>query len=209
MKKLLALILALMMALTCGLAALAEEAEATDETGNTEESSDSQNGAGANPYTIEGLGATIYLPTNVSVTNEEDTDVSVVLTLAMDGRQDCGLSISINYIEDYVGYYTSTLPEEALNQMIAYYNGLYTSLTGGDAAALQVLDENYPEFSPLYVSGKGEDGNLYSLYVLVCDGYQFTVSIGTSAEQFDQESYGTAFTLYWQVVDMIMGGSEE
>lgn len=207
MKKLLSLLLALAMVLSCGWTAVAQSAvqtSATDETQTAEEGEET--GEATNPYVIEGLGATIALPSNVHVTNEQDGDDAIVVDLSLDGRQDCSLNLTITYNEAYESYYTASLPQEMLNEMLSYYNGLYTNPNGKDAAYLMESNSDVPEFTPVFVYGKDSAGNYYMVYVSVFYGYQFTVSLGSSAE-LDEESIGSVYNLYWQTMMMIADSS--
>ena len=57
----------------------------------------------------------------------------------------------------------------------------------------------------LIASGKGADGNLYCTYVMVYDGFIITTYGAIAADEFDYDSYGALYTLYFQVIDMLMG----
>ena len=85
MKKCFALFLSLALLLSCVPAAFAEE-------------------IGVVPYEIAALDTVIYIPENMTVTDETETDENVSVTLALNGREDCGFGINIGYSEAYEGY---------------------------------------------------------------------------------------------------------
>lgn len=60
----------------------------------------------------------IYIPENMTVTDETETDENVSVTLALNGREDCGFGINIGYSEAYEGYTMLTLPDDARQEMI-------------------------------------------------------------------------------------------
>ena len=80
MKKCFALFLSLALLLSCVPAAFAEE-------------------IGVVPYEIAALDTVIYIPENMTVTDETETDENVSVTLALNGREDCGFGINIGYSE--------------------------------------------------------------------------------------------------------------
>lgn len=204
MKKLLSLLLALVVTLSCGWTAIAEStaqtSQTTDETqtvGDGEET-----GEATNPYVIEALGTTIALPSNIHVTNEQSSDDAIVIDFSLDGRQDCSLNLTITYNEAYEPYYAASLPQEMLDEMLSYYNGLYTNPNGKDAAYLLEGESDIPELTPVFVYGQDASGNYYMIYVSIFYGYQFTVSLGSSSE-IDEESIGSVYNLYWQTIEML------
>ena len=93
---------------------------------------------------------------------------------------------------------TATLPEENLQAMIDYYQSMYT----GGNPGLVAYDENDGDavLTPFCAGGQGEDGNMYCIFVCVLYGYTITVVGGTSADSFDDDTYGAAFDLYWSTV---------
>ena len=91
MKKCFALFLSLALLLSCVPAAFAEE-------------------IGVVPYEIAALDTVIYIPENMTVTDETETDENVSITLALNGREDCGFCINIGYSEAYEGYTMLTCP---------------------------------------------------------------------------------------------------
>lgn len=99
MKKCFALFLSLALLLSCMPAAFAEE-------------------IGVVPYEIAALDTVIYIPENMTVTDETETDENVSVTLALNGREDCGFGINIGYSEAYEGYTMLTLPDDARQEMI-------------------------------------------------------------------------------------------
>ena len=99
MKKCFALFLSLALLLSCVTAAFAEE-------------------IGVVPYEIAALDTVIYIPENMTVTDETETDENVSITLALNGREDCGFGINIGYSEAYEGYTMLTLPDDARQEMI-------------------------------------------------------------------------------------------
>lgn len=195
MKRTLALILTLCLALTA-LPALAETAAPDSETDG------SQQEVATNPYSLTSTEATINLPAGLTVTNEEATEDSITLTLAMDGRTDVGFTVNLSKNAAYEGYTTATLPDDLLKQMVDYYSANYS---GAQAPGVVASDPDDPMAfaAPLTAGGKGADGNTYSIYVMVLNGYVLTVSGGIAADEFDLESYGMVYNLYWQAVEMI------
>ncbi|MDD3336130.1 MAG: hypothetical protein PHI98_11540 [Eubacteriales bacterium] len=189
MKRFLGLFLALCLALSM-VPAIAEE----------------ETGAATNPYTVEGLGVTIDLPSKASVTNESATDEAVVLTIAMDGRQDTGFSVSLNYNEAYEGYTMSTLTDQMKQEIIDSYSQNYPSKnapTFPDATdGTDETDEFGALFAPFVASGTGSDGNLYCIYVCILNGFILTTTAGINAKEFDEDAFGMGYNLYWQAVDM-------
>ncbi len=161
--------------------------------------------AATNPYFIRALDSTIALPGNMTVVKEEEQETSVVVTLALDGRRDCGYSISVAYSEEYEDYHMITLPQSAKQEMIDYYAHAYPSDT---PPSIQEMDGDAVAFSPLIATGKGSDGHLYAIYVMVIKGFIITVSGATTAQEFDDQSYGALCDLFFQVVDMLDGGTE-
>ena len=197
LKRLLALLMILCLTL-CLCPAMAEETEAEDTTATE----DAEQGPATNPYTFQAMDATIDLPAGLTVTDEQASETSVVLTLAMDGRTDVNLSLSIAYVEAYEGYTAPTLSDELLEQLVEYYG---TNFTGGETPCVATVeDEAYAPVTPFMAGGKGSDGNLYSIYIMINDGTTMTVSGGIAADQFDYEAYGMIYNLYWQGVDMFI-----
>ncbi len=183
MKKLLSAMVVLALLLCCLPASLAEEIDVV-------------------PYEIAGLESTIYIPENMTVTDETDTDESVTVTLALDGREDCGFSINIGYSDSYEGYTTLTLPEDALQELIDFYA---QNFPGKNEPSIMEMDDEYADFSPLIAAGTGADGNLYCIYVIVYDGFIITTSGAIAADEFDYDSYGALYTLFFQVINMLGG----
>ena len=188
MKKLFALLLCLTTAVLFLPGAIAEEDELD-----------------VFDYTIEALDETIYIPENMTVTNETDSDTGVALTLALNGRSDCGYAIDISYSEAYEGYSMLSMPDDMRQQMIDFYAQNYP---GENEPSIMEFDgdfADYADLSPLIAAGKGSDGNLYCIYVTVYDGYIFTVSGAIAADEFDYDSYSALYLLYWQTMDLLIG----
>ena len=183
MKKCFALFLSLALLLSCVTAAFAEE-------------------IGVVPYEIAALDTVIYIPENMTVTDETETDENVSVTLALNGREDCGFGLNIGYSEAYEGYTMLTLPDDARQEMIDYYAQNYA---GANEPSVMEMEDEYADFSPLIAAGKGADGNLYCTYVMVYDGFIITTYGAIAADEFDYDSYGALYTLYFQVIDMLMG----
>lgn len=183
MKKFFALFLSLALLLGCMPAAFAEEISVV-------------------PYEITALDTTIYVPDNMTVTDETETEENVSLTLALNGREDCGFGINIGYSEDYEGCTMLTLSDDARQEMIDYYTQNYP---GTNEPSIMEMPDEYADFSPLLAAGKGTDGNLYCIYVMVYDGFIITTYGAIAADEFDYDSYGALYTLYFQVIDMLMG----
>ena len=183
MKKFFALFLSLALLLGCMPAAFAEE-------------------IGVVPYEITALDTTIYVPDNMTVTDETETEENVSLTLALNGREDCGFGINIGYSEDYEGCTMLTLSDDARQEMIDYYAQNYP---GTNEPSIMEMPDEYADFSPLLAAGKGTDGNLYCIYVMVYDGFIITTYGAIAADEFDYDSYGALYTLYFQVIDMLIG----
>ena len=95
-----------------------------------------------------------------------------------------------------------TLPDDARQEMIDYYAQNYT---GANEPSVMEMEDEYADFSPLIAAGKGADGNLYCTYVMVYDGFIITTYGAIAADEFDYDSYGALYTLYFQVIDMLMG----
>ena len=151
-----------------------------------------------NPYTIENIGMTIDLPEALNVTSCEVGETSIDLRLGYNGRNDVSYAVMITYDESLEDYVTITLPEENLQAMIDYYQSMYT----GGNPGLVAYDKNDGDavLTPFCAGGQGEDGNMYCIFVCVLYGYTITVVGGTSADSFDDDTYGAAFNLYWSTV---------
>lgn len=187
--------------------AAADDSEAA--AGDTEAASEAEEtGDATNPYTVENLGVVINLPSTLTVTNEEATEEKVTLTIAMDGRTDVGFSIVLAYNDAYEGYTMSDLPEEMKTEMIQYYQKNYpgnSAPTFPDAVDLENASQEevfQALFSPFTAFGTGADGNLYAIYVSILNGYTLTVSAGIAAKEFDADSFGACYNLYFQASDM-------
>lgn len=154
--------------------------------------------AATNPYTIDDLGMTLALPDVLSVTSCEVDETSINLHLAYNGRNDVSYAVAINYDEALEDYVTISLPEENLQAMIDYYQSMYT----GGNPGLVAYDESDGDavLTPFCAGGQGEDGNMYCIFVCVLYGYTITVVGGTSADSFDDDTYGAAFDLYWTTI---------
>lgn len=154
--------------------------------------------AATNPYTIDDLGMTLALPDVLSVTSCEVDETSINLRLAYNGRNDVSYAVAINYDESLEDYVTINLPEESLQAMTDYYKSMYT---GGNPGLVDYdEDDDYAALTPFCAGGQGEDGNMYCIFVCVLYGYTITIVGGTSADSFDDDTYGTAFNLYWSTV---------
>lgn len=189
MKKLIALLLAVGLCLSCALA---------DEEGDY---------VATNPYTIEALDAVIALPSNVSVTNVTQTDTLVQLILALDGRTDCSFMIAFAVDERLDGYDITTVPQDYIDTLVKYYQSNYHPFTGQDGkpsgTVIQVSDEP-SVYDCIEFQGTGkEDGCLYTFYMNVLDGFLITVCGSLNAKEWDVDAYGTTFALYWQVIEML------
>jgi len=183
MKKIISLVLAMIMALSCTAAVMADA------------------------YTSTALEIEIELPTGMEVASEDQNDNGVVITLSLSGRDDAGYSISVGYDEKYEEYYTAILPDDLLQEIQEYYSSI---LDCTDYAAPEVMDisdgeEEMEYFNPLFVCGKDSNGQLVAQYVLVAEGYVIAVSGGTSADDFDDETYGALYDLYWNVLNAFFG----
>ena len=137
---------------------------------------------------------TIYIPENMTVTKETESDAGVSLTIALNGRTDCGYSIDISYSEAYEGYSMLTMPDELRQEIIDFYAQNYP---GESTPTIAEFEDEYADFSPLIASGKGSDGNQYCIYVTVYDGFILTVSGAIAADEFDLDSYSALYLLYW------------
>lgn len=104
MKKIFSLLLCLTLSVVCLSCAFAEEGELS-----------------VIPYTIQALDDTIYIPENMTVTKETESDAGVSLTIALNGRTDCGYCIDISYSEAYEGYSMLTMPDELRQEIIDFY----------------------------------------------------------------------------------------
>ncbi len=184
MKKIFSLLLCLTLSVVCLSCAFAEEGE-----------------LGVIPYTIQALDDTIYIPENMTVTKETESDAGVSLTIALNGRTDCGYSIDISYSEAYEGYSMLTMPDELRQEIIDFYAQNYP---GESTPTIAEFEDEYADFSPLIASGKGSDGNQYCIYVTVYDGFILTVSGAIAADEFDLDSYSALYLLYWQTLDMLI-----
>lgn len=154
--------------------------------------------AATNPYTIDDLGMTLALPDVLSVTSCEVDETSINLRLAYNGRNDVSYAVAINYDEALEDYVTISLPEESLQAMTDYYKSMYA---GGNPGLVDYdEDDDYAALTPFCAGGQGEDGNMYCIFVCVLYGYTITIVGGTSADSFDDDTYGAAFDLYWTTI---------
>ncbi len=151
-----------------------------------------------NPYTIENIGMTIDLPEALNVTSCEVGETSIDLRLGYNGRTDVSYAVMITYDESLEDYVTITLPEENLQAMIDYYQSMYTG--GNPGLVAYDEDDGDAVLTPFCAGGQGEDGNMYCIFVCVLYGYTITVVGGTSADSFDDDTYGAAFDLYWTTI---------
>lgn len=154
--------------------------------------------ATTNPYTIDDIGMTLALPDVLSVTSCDVGETTIDLRLAYNGRNDVSYAVAINYDETLEDYVTISLPEENLQAMIDYYQSMYTG--GNPGLVAYDEDDDYAALTPFCTGGKGQDGNMYCIFVCVLYGYTITVVGGTSADSFDDDTYGAAFDLYWTTI---------
>ena len=141
---------------------------------------------------------TIDLPEALNVTSCEVGETSIDLRLGYNGRTDVSYAVMITYDESLEDYVTITLPEENLQAMIDYYQSMYTG--GNPGLVAYDEDDGDAVLTPFCAGGQGEDGNMYCIFVCVLYGYTITVVGGTSADSFDDDTYGAAFDLYWTTI---------
>ncbi|MDD3412246.1 MAG: hypothetical protein PHY12_15695 [Eubacteriales bacterium] len=210
MKRFLACLLTLCLMLTlCPACAETAETDETEEAAEaaeaaeaTEATEDEAHGAATNPYTFQAMDATINLPAGVTVTGETETDTSVTITLTMDGRTDVGLTLAIGYVDAYADYTAATLPDDLFQQLSDYYSQNFKSDNPPEKG--EADDEAFADVMPITASGTGADGNFYAIFIMILNGWTLTVSGGIAAKEFDYESYGMVYNLYWQGVDMFL-----
>lgn len=159
----------------------------------------------ASTYEIEALEVEMELPDGLTVVNETETDEAVVLQLELDGRGDCMYTVTFSYFEDYEGYYTATLPDDLLEDLIAGYTNQLDCENEPSVIDITGGEDETAEVNPLFVAGKDANGQWVIAYTLVLDGWYFQVTGATSAEEFDEDSYGAAFNLYFAGMELFMG----
>ncbi|MDD2649193.1 MAG: hypothetical protein PHI27_11405 [Eubacteriales bacterium] len=210
MKKLISLLLCLCLAL-CGMTAFAEDAEETE--GTEEYDAEHYDNGGdfsdaTNLYTIQAAGFQVALPAIVSVTNEEETeDGAIVITLAIDGREDCEITVTMNMVEEYAGLTMTSLSQEQLDAIINYYNSALKCDTPPELISISD-DPEYAAFNPLYVIGKDDNNYGYAIYVGILGGLQLTVSLCYTAETADEENLGALLNTYIQFFDCVVQASQ-
>ena len=151
----------------------------------------------AETYRIEAIETDLELPTGISVAEDLSTDEMVLLQMTMSGREDTAFQMSISYAEGYEGYTTGTLTDDMRKELNEYYGTLLTNSEDFEQMPWYGEDDEAAAYNPLMKYGKDHDGNLTMLYLMVVDGFIMTVSITTSAEEFDEENS----TLYFDLVD--------
>ena len=162
--------------------------------------------ASAQVYSSENIGD-IELPDGMTVINEETDDDSVTLTLKLNGRDDCGFGVRFAYYEDYEGITTNSMSDDLFAEIYDYYTSYLDCSKNAEPQILDITDgdPDYADLNPLMVCGTSRStGELYLYYELIYDGWDITVFGGTSAKQFDQDSAGAAFNLYFCALEAMM-----
>ena len=134
-----------------------------------------------NPYTIDDIGMTLALPDVLSVTSCDVGETTIDLRLAYNGRNDVSYAVAINYDETLEDYVTISLPEENLQAMIDYYQSMYTG--GNPGLVAYDEDDDYAALTPFCAGGKGQDGNMYCIFVCVLYGYTCLLYTSDAADE--------------------------
>lgn len=218
MKKLLSILMCLCLLLGC-LTAYATETEATEApettegTESTEGTDENYDNGGSfedatNLYTMQTTGFQIALPGMVKVVSEQENEQgAIVMSLSIDGRNDCQISVVMTMVEEYAGLTLTSMPEEQLNALIENYASNYECKEAPEL--IQISDDpEYADFNPLYFTGKGADNNQYAVYVGVLGGLQLTVALVFTGETADQENLGVLLNTYIQMFDAVVQASQ-
>ncbi len=148
----------------------------------------------ADTYTIESLEIDLELPSGMEVTNYVETDEEIVITLSYESRTDCQYQVRITYNEAYEEYWIPSMPEEMINELVAYYDAWYE----GEFPA-----ECDTEVGMISSTGLAADGYQYATYVYIYGGLVFETTGGIAATAWDEAAFQANFELAWQVMLMV------